>query len=82
MADTYDPSKIQITFGPTIITGLNDGTPVVVERTSDTWVKTTGIDGRTIRVKQVDFSGSIFSRNHSSKPKSVIFIHFFLYAGI
>jgi hypothetical protein len=56
---TYDPRKITVTLGGTIVTGYADGTFVSVERTSDAFTMVTGADNLTTRTKTNDKSGTL-----------------------
>lgn len=56
---TYDPSKVAVIVGGIPISGFADGESIKVERTVDTYNKSTGLDGKTSRVKTNDKSGTI-----------------------
>jgi len=55
----FDPKKYNVVVGTSAVSGFADGTFIVIEANSDTWVKTTGSDGLTIRVRQNDDTANI-----------------------
>jgi len=73
MLYTYDPAKVVLNVAGVNLEDLADGTFVSVERTSETFVKSTGSDGITTRIKQNDKSGSItFTLQQSSPSNGVL----------
>ena len=56
---TYDPRKIVVTCGGSIITGYADGTFVSFERINDAFTTTTGADNLTTRTKTNDKSATL-----------------------
>jgi hypothetical protein len=56
---TYDAASVIITIDGKVIGGFADGTFIEVERTSPSFTKVVGADGRTSRAKTNDISGSI-----------------------
>lgn len=73
---TYDPSMVKVLVGGAIIGGFADGTFVMSEYTSDFFIKTTGADKLTTRVKQNDFSGTITLTLQQSSPSNDILAGF------
>lgn len=67
---TYDPAKVVVNVGGVNLEGYADGTFVTAERSSDTYTKSTGADGRTTRVKQNDKSGTITITLQQSSPSN------------
>lgn len=67
---TYDPAKVVVNVAGVNLEGYADGTFVTAERTSDTYTKSTGADGRTTRVKQNDKSGSITITLQQTSPSN------------
>lgn len=67
---TYDPGKVVVNVGGIPIEGFADGTFVNVERSSDTFTKSTGADNRTTRIKQGDKSGTITITLSQSSPSN------------
>ena len=56
---TYDASQVILSINGTVLGGFADGTFVEVERTSPSFTKIVGADGRTSRAKTNDISGSV-----------------------
>lgn len=61
MANTkdYDPRKVTITVGGSIIEGFADGTFVTVSRNNQTWTTASGASGEHARSKSNDRSGTV-----------------------
>ncbi len=51
---TYDPKKVIVTFGGTIITGFADGTFIQISAASDLFSKKVGSDGEVARSRSND----------------------------
>lgn len=56
---TFDPKGLVVTYGGVVLTGFMDGEAIKVMRDNDSFVKSTGLDGETTRVRQVDRAGSV-----------------------
>lgn len=69
---TYDPAKVIVNVAGANLEGYADGTFINAERSSDTFTKSTGSDGRTTRVKQNDKSGTITITLQQSSPSNNI----------
>lgn len=67
---TYDPAKVVVNVAGINLEDYADGTFVTIERSSDTFTKVTGADGKTTRVKQNDKSGTITVTLSQSSPSN------------
>lgn len=56
---TYDAAQVILSINGTVLGGYADGTFIEVERTSASFTKVVGADGRTSRAKTNDISGSV-----------------------
>jgi hypothetical protein len=69
---TYDPKQVILTVGGVPITGFADGTFITVERSNDSFTKSSGADGIVTRVKQNDKSGTITCTLAQTSPSNDI----------
>lgn len=76
MLTTLDPKKVIITVGGVPITGFADGEFVSVERTTDTFEKTSGADGFVSRVKSNDTSGTMTLTLAQTSPSNDVLTGF------
>ena len=65
---TYDPSKIIVTWGPTIVTGFNEGTFLTIARNGQAFEKSKGADGTIDRINRNAFD---FTINLTIKQTSI-----------
>lgn len=73
MVRTLDPKDVLIIVSGIPISGFEDGTFVLVERTSDTFTTVSGADGIVTRVKQNDRTGSVtITLAQSSESNAVL----------
>ncbi len=56
---SYDPGQVVLTVGGVPINGFADGTFISVERSEDSFTKTSGADGIVSRARSRDKSGEI-----------------------
>lgn len=56
---TYDFAEYNIVYGGRTLSGFEDGTGVTVARDNDMWTKKNGADGKGIRSKSNDRSGTV-----------------------
>lgn len=67
---SYNPQEIAVIIGGIPIEGLADGTFVNVERSANTFEKSTGCDNRTTRIKQNDRSGTVTITLSQTSPSN------------
>jgi len=69
----YNPKKVSVIIGVSLITGFADGSMVSVERNSDMYTLAMGTDGEGTRAKSNDKSGVItITLMHSSPSNAVL----------
>jgi hypothetical protein len=67
---TYDPAKVSFVFSSKIITGFADDSAIVVERMTDTWTDSVGVDGQVTRARSNDNRGTITLTLAQSSPSN------------
>lgn len=68
MLKNYDPALVIVTFRGILIQGYADGTFVTVARDEDTFSKSTGAGGDTVRVRNRNRNGSITITLQAESP--------------
>lgn len=65
---TIDPDSVKLSVGGIPVSGYADGTFIEFERTTDSFEKSTGADGKTTRVAKNDRSGTCTITLQQSSP--------------
>jgi hypothetical protein len=78
MFATYNPKLVRAVWGPVVFEAFADGTFIDVERTSDTFTRTSGAHGDGTRVQSPDMGGTFTINLQWSSPSNPILssIHF------
>lgn len=67
---TFDPASVVITVGGVPMSGFADGTFLLVDRDEDAFVKVTGADGTSTRVKSNNRAGTLTLTLKQSSPSN------------
>lgn len=69
---TFDPSQVIFVVGGIPIGGFKDGVGIKVERSEDSFIDVTGMDGVTSRAASVDRSGTITCVLAQTSPSNAV----------